>query len=309
LILIAGLVLLVAGAEVLVSGASKLARRLGVKPLIIGLTVVAFGTSAPELVVSLFAGLQGRSEVALGNVIGSNIFNIGAILGIAALIRPLKVHVDSIRREIPFLAGSAALLGLLCLDGALGRLDGAILAAGFAVFMFKTFAWSKGGGGTEAERVPGGRLLSGAAIIGGLALLVAGARMFVGGAVEIARLLGVSELVVGLTIVAAGTSLPELATSVFAAWRGEDDIAVGNVTGSNIFNVLLILGLCALVHPLKIERAAAARDIGAMLLASVALIPIMRSGFVISRVEGAALLGAYAVYVAALASGWTPGFG
>ena len=293
LVLIGGLILLIAGAATLIKGASSLARRIGVKPIIVGLTIVAFGTSAPELVVSVFAGLQGRSELALGNVVGSNIFNIGAILGIGALIRPLKVHADSVRREIPFLVGSAGLLGLLCLDGVLGRLDGTILAGGFVFFMFKTFAWSKAVEEVPVERAPGRRLLSAAAILAGLVLLVAGARLFVGGAVEIARRLGVSELVVGLTIVAAGTSLPELATSVLASWRNEDDIAVGNVTGSNIFNVLLILGLCALLHPMEIERSAAARDIGAMLLASFALVPIMRTGFVISRSEGAVLLGAY----------------
>lgn len=306
LALIAGLALLVVGAEVLISGASALARRLGVRPIIVGLTVVAFGTSAPELVVSLFAGLQGRSEVAVANVVGSNIFNIGAILGLAAMIRPLKVHVDAVRREIPFMLGSALLLGVLCADGKIGRLDGAILLGGFFLFMFKTFSWSKSVGRNAVEPAPSRRRFAGLAFVSGLVLLVVGAWLFVGGAIAVARHLRISELVIGLTIVAAGTSLPELAASVMAAWRGEDDIAVGNVTGSNIFNILFILGLCAVWRPLDIDRAAGMRDLGAMVLFSIVLIPVMRTGFVISRAEGALLFAAYTGYTVLLASGWVP---
>lgn len=306
LALIAGLALLVAGAEVLISGASALARRLGVRPIIVGLTVVAFGTSAPELVVSLFAGLQGRSEVAVANVVGSNIFNIGAILGLAAMIRPLKVHVDAVRREIPFMLGSALLLGVLCADGKIGRLDGAILLGGFFLFMFKTFSWSKSVERSAVEPAPSRRRFAGLAFVSGLVLLVVGAWLFVGGAIAVARHLRISELVIGLTIVAAGTSLPELAASVMAAWHGEDDIAVGNVTGSNIFNILFILGLCAVWTPLDIDRAAGMRDLGAMVLFSIVLIPVMRTGFVISRAEGALLFAAYTGYTVLLASGWVP---
>ncbi len=305
-----GLVLLVAGAELLVRGASRLAARFGISPLVIGLTVVAFGTSAPELAVSIQAGLSGQSDIAVGNVVGSNIFNVLFVLGISALIVPLVVSQQLVRLDVPLMIGASVLLWILSLDGRIGLFDGLLLTAG--VVAYTVFAIQQGrkeSAAVQAEYVQEfgdgkhtwlGRLpVQIAFIVAGLALLVLGAHWLVGGAVAIARLFGVSEVIIGLTIVAAGTSLPELATSVVAALRGERDIAVGNVVGSSLFNILSIAGIAAVVTPggLGVAASLIHFDIPVMIAVALACLPIFATGHLIARWEGALFLGYYAAYV------------
>lgn len=295
----AGLAALIAGAEALVRGSSRLAAILGMKPILIGLTIVAFGTSAPEAVVSIFAAIQSKADIAVGNIVGSNIFNIAFILGLSALIYPLKVEMNSLRREIPFVVLSAVLVWLLGRDGVLGRLDGLLFLGLFCFFLWICFRRT-GNGPLSADKPEGKKGIQILWISFGLFFLMIGSKFFIQGAVGISRSLGVSELVIGLTLVAAGTSLPELATSTLSAWRKESDIAVGNITGSNIFNILFILGISALIHPLPIGPALLGRDIPVMLLVSLAAVPILKTGFVISRLEGAFLLTGYLIYLISL---------
>jgi cation:H+ antiporter len=303
---------MVAGAEGLVRGASRLAAAVGVSPLIIGLTVVAFGTSAPEMAVSVEASLRGQADIAIGNVIGSNIFNVLFILGASALIVPLVVSAQLIRLDVPLMIAVSVLSLLLLLDGELSFFDGALLFAGLISYVL-FLAW-------EAKRNPAAapddevaELLGDSAsrsrwgmnvalVAGGLALLVGGSHWFVEGAIGIARMLGVSELVIGLTIVAAGTSMPEVVTSIIAAIRGERDIAVGNVVGSNIFNVLGVLGLAGLVAPGGVEVAMSVItfDLPVMIAVAVACLPIFFSGGTIGRWKGALLFGYYLLYTAYL---------
>ena len=305
-----GLVLLAAGAVLLVRGAARLAARFGISPLVIGLTVVAFGTSAPEMAVSVQASLAGQADIAVGNVVGSNIFNVLFNLGVSALIVPLVVSGQLVRRDVPLMIGVSVLLLVMSLDGRVSRLDGLLLLAG--IVAYAVFAICQGRRESPAvqteyaqelrsgscpwlERLP----VQIAFIVAGLALLVLGAHWLVGGAVVIARLFDVSELVIGLTIVAAGTSLPELATSVVAALRGERDIAVGNIVGSNIFNILAIAGVAAVVAPggLEVAPALLRFDIPVMIAVALACLPIFASGHLIARWEGALFLGYYAAYV------------
>jgi len=301
-----GLVLLLVGAEALVRGASRLATTLGVSPLVIGLTVVAFGTSAPELAVSLQGAIGGRSDLAIGNVVGSNSFNVLFILGASALVTPLKVAQQLVRFEVPLMIGVSAALPALGRDGVLGRTDGAVLAAG--IIAYTGLALARGRKeptpvAMEYEREFGaarpGYVAPGFLVLGGLAALVLGARWLVDGATSMARALGISELVIGITIVAVGTSLPEVATSLVAAFRGERDIAVGNVVGSNLFNILAVLGVSALAATagLAFSRTALTFDVPVMILAAVACLPVFLSGHVITRREGASLLGGYILYV------------
>lgn len=259
-LLILGLGAVLLGANLLVDGASVLAKRLKISDLVIGLTVVAFGTSSPELTVSLYSALSGNTDIALGNVVGSNIFNVLVILGLSALIRPIRVQSSTVFKEIPF----ALLAAFLILVGAndmwleksganvLSRTDGIFFLGFFIIFMYYTFSLIKGHSPDELHNPvrPRPLWLAIGMVLGGLLLLVLGGRWTVDAAVDIAGALGVSQSVIGLTIVAAGTSLPELATSLVAAYRGNSDIAVGNVVGSNIFNIFFILGLTACVHPL-----------------------------------------------------------
>ncbi|MGV8990441.1 MAG: calcium/sodium antiporter [Thiobacillus sp.] len=305
-----GLVLLVAGAELLVRGASRFAARLGISPLVIGLTVVAFGTSAPELAVSVQAGLAGQSGIAVGNIVGSNIFNVLFVLGVSALIVPLVVSQQLVRLDVPLMIGASVLLWILALDGRIGLFDGLLLTAGIVAYtVFAIRQGRKESAAVQAEyaqefgdgkRTGLGRLpVQIAFIVGGLVLLVLGAHWLVGGAVAIARLFGVSELIIGLTIVAAGTSLPELATSILAALRGERDIAVGNVVGSCLFNLLSIVGIAALVTPGGLEVAASLIrfDIPVMVAVALACLPIFATGHLIARWEGALFVGYYLAYV------------
>ncbi|WP_169976220.1 calcium/sodium antiporter [Tautonia rosea] len=324
---IAGLVALVVGAEVFVRGASTLAAALRISPLVIGLTVVAFGTSAPELAVSLQASLSGQANLAFGNVVGSNIFNILFILGLSALITPLVVAGQLIRLDVPLLIGASFLLLGLGLDERIGRVDGLGLFALILVYtawlvrqsrkegleVEQEFAKEYGAGSARAR--VGQLVFQVLLMVVGLALLVLGSRWLVESAVTFARLLGVSELVIGLTIVAAGTSLPEVATSVIASLRGERDIAVGNVIGSCLFNILCVLGLSAAIAPqgVSVPSAALWFDLPVMVAVSVACLPIFASGHRIARWEGALFLGYYVAYTihlifAALETGWLSPF-
>ena len=301
--LVAGLVVLTAGAEFLVRGGAALALRLRIRPLVVGLTVVAFGTSAPELAVSIKAALAGQGDVAAGNVIGSNIFNIAAILGLSALILPLSVHAKLIRIDIPLMIGVTVVAIAMMWDRALSRMEGLILVASLLAYLWATFRFtSRETPAIEeeasAELPKPGRsvLLDIVMILGGLAALVIGADLFVRGAIALAQWFGLSEAVIGLTIVAAGTSLPELATSVVAAFRRHTDIAVGNVVGSNIFNLLAILGITGVIHPFSTQNILAVDSIS-MLLFAVLLFPLAATGFYLKRWEGAVLFGGYVVYI------------
>jgi cation:H+ antiporter len=308
-LLVAGLVLLVLGGEWLVRGASRLAATAGLSPLVIGLTIVAFGTSAPEMATSVSAALAGRGDIALGNVVGSNLFNVLFILGASALITPLVVQQQLIKIDVPLMVAISGAAWWMARDGAIDRVEGALLAAGLLAYTVFCIATAKAEpaavheeyaqefGKEEDKRVPLWRDL--VLIAGGLAVLVLGSRWFVEGAVELAKALGASELVIGLTIVAAGTSLPEVATSLIAAYRGERDIAVGNVIGSNLFNLLGVLGLAGLVAPsgVPVASAALAFDLPAMFAAAVLCLPVFLTGRRISRLEGFVMLGAYVAYV------------
>ena len=304
---IAGLLLLIVGAEALVRGASRLAAALGVSPLIIGLTVVAFGTSSPELAVSIKAAVSGQADIALGNVIGSNIFNVLFILGLSALVAPLVVSQQLVRLDVPVMIGLSVLVLALALDGTLGRMEGLLLVAGLLLYLAflarqstRESAAVRDEYAREYDHLAGanGWLVNAALVIGGLALLVLGSRWLVDSAATAARYFGVSELIVGLTIVAAGTSMPELVTSVIAALRGERDIAVGNVVGSNIFNLMGVLGVAGLLAPggIAVSPAAIAIDLPVMVAVAFACLPIFFTGHVISRGEGGLLLAYYVAY-------------
>lgn len=305
--LVAGLVLLYFGAEWLVRGSSRLALRAGVAPLVVGLTIVAFGTSAPEMVVSTKAAYTGQGGIAIGNVIGSNIFNIAVILGLSAVIRPLVVQSQLVRFDMPVMIGVSLVCWWLFSDGTLARWEAGLLFAGIvgytgwnivmarrekAPVVLDEFAAAAPAGAKEGST--GKDLLL---ILGGLVLLVAGSRFLVDAAIQMARIWGVSEAVIGLTIVAAGTSLPELATSVIAAFRKQDDIAIGNVVGSNVFNILGILGVSGLVQPLD-ATGISKMDFSVMLLLAVILWPLMQTGMRINRMEGALLMAGYGAYLA-----------
>ncbi len=298
-----GVVLLYFGAEFLVKGAASVAQRLGLTPLVIGLTVVAFGTSAPELVVSVGATLNDQGPVAAGNVIGSNIGNIGLILGLAALIRPLNVQAQIIRFDVPLLLVASIVFVLFLANGQMARWEGGLLLSGLVVYtIYSLYAARKEGPAVQEEFAEATPPPSGSIgkdvllIVAGLVLLVLGARALVDGAVDIAAAFGISEAVIALTVVAIGTSLPELATSVVAALKGEGDIAVGNVVGSNLFNVLGIIGTAALVKPLT-ETGMQVVDLAVLLGMTVLLLPLMRTGFKVTRVEGLLLLAIYSAYV------------
>lgn len=304
--LIAGLVLLTLGAEVLVRGASRLASRFGISPLIIGLTVVAFGTSAPEMAVSAQAAWNNSGDIAIGNVLGSNIFNVLGILGLTALIAPLLVSKQLVRFDLPVMICASLLTLALAWDQQLDRTDGAVLFAGILIYtaylIFKARQERPAAVEMDTTEPPSHPLKSLLQVLGGLVLLVLGAQGLVEGATELARALGLSELVIGLTIVAVGTSLPELATSAVAALRGERDIAVGNIVGSNIFNLFAVLGLASLVSPtaINVSPNALAFDFPVMIGVALACFPVFFTGYRISRWEGLVFLAYYLAYVAYL---------
>ncbi len=304
-----GLVALVVGAEMLVRGASRLALTWGVSPLVVGLTVVAFGTSAPEMTVSVAAVAGGQTDLALGNAVGSNVFNVLFILGLAAVIVPLTVHLQLIRQELPIMIGGAVLLLVLSLDGRIGLVDGMLLLTCLAAYTVFLIRQARGARTDDVEGYDTPDPATGtlAAQLGlvvvGLALLVGGSQALVSAAVDFARALGVSEVVIGLTILAAGTSLPEVAASIAAAAKGQRDLAVGNVVGSCIFNLLGVVGAAALATGtvgLPVPDAVLHFDMWVMLAALVACLPIFISGREVARWEGALFLGCYAAYTAYL---------
>jgi cation:H+ antiporter len=312
-----GLALLVWGAERLVHGSASLAHRLGVRSLVIGLTVVAFGTSSPELAIGMGSGLAGRPEIALGNVVGSNIFNVLLILGASATITPLVVSARLVRFDVPVMIGVSALTLLLALDGRIGPLDGAFLLAAGAAYFFLLYRTARRNAGTDSQaaaepstdgaahgrardnvtsRTPLFRDIL--VVVLGLGFLILGTHWLLRGAVAIATALGVSPLIIGLTIVAVGTSLPELATSIAATARREQDIAVGNVVGSNVFNLLVVLGVAALLSGgLNVERETLQLDLPVMLAVAVACLPVFFTGSRIGRWEGLLFLAYYIAYM------------
>jgi len=299
---ILGFVLLVGGASLLVEGASSLAGLLGVSPLIIGLTVVAFGTSAPELAVSVQSSLQGQTDLAIGNVVGSNILNILLVLGVAALITPISIHDRVVKLEVPIMIAVSLLLLALSFDGIISRLDGALLFSGILLYILFTIKTQHKVEVSETEQESNGGftgiILQLLFIIIGLGLLVLGSQWLVNGAVAIAELFGISQLVIGLTIVSIGTSLPELATVVVASLKKQEDLIVGNVVGSNIFNILLVLGATSLVAPTGIVVSEAAIGLNMPIMIAVAFLcmPIFFRGYKIQRWEGGLFLGLYVAY-------------
>jgi len=310
---VAGLLFLIMGAELLVRGASRLAASWGIPPLIIGLTVVAFGTSAPEFAVSFQSALAGQATIAVGNVVGSNIFNILLILGLAALITPLVVSAQLIRFDVPLMIGGSLAVLALAWDGSFSRLDGLLLFAGLLLYLgILIYVGRQEGKASEMGPEVAQAELSeerkeerfawvrnGLLVVAGLVLLVIGSNWLVDSAIIFAHFLGVSELIIGLTIVAAGTSLPEVVTSIVASLRGERDIAVGNVVGSNIFNLLGVLGVAAMASPNGVEMATSVItfDIPIMIAVAFVCLPIFFTGGTISRWEGALLFGYYIAYV------------
>ncbi len=303
LYLVGGAVMLFLGAEGLIRGSSNLAIKIGITPLVVGLTVVAFGTSMPELVVSLKAALIGNSTISLGNVVGSNIVNIALILGAGALIKPIEIHTKVIIREIPIMIGLSVLLILLLIDSELSFIDGLIFVIGIVVYTIVNviMARKEKDKAVNSEFEVGlksrfGIPISILLMIVGLALLVIGANLFVQSAVAIAKLFNVSDAIIGLTVVAIGTSLPELITSIVASHKNESDIAVGNVIGSSIFNILGILGITALIVPISANGISYV-DLGVMLFTAIILLPLSKTGYKITRLEGALLLSGYIVYI------------
>jgi cation:H+ antiporter len=292
-----GLVVLLLGGELLVRGASALARRAGLSPLLIGLTVVGFGTSAPELLVSVDAALEGQPSIALGNALGSCVANILLILGAAAIIFPLQVPVRRLWRDLGFMLLAVAAIWIMLANGTVSRLDGLLLLAGLAAFLTTAIATSEAV--TDPGRGPAVPVWQAAALtLGGLVLLVAGADLLVDSASEIARGFGIAPAVIGLTVVAVGTSLPELATSVIAAMRRQTDIAVGNVVGSNIFNIFGILGTTAMISPIPAEARFVTTDMPWVAGTALGLALVAAVLGTVPRLVGAGLLAIYAAYLA-----------
>lgn len=312
LLIVVGIVMVLRGADLLTEGAAALARRMNISEIVIGLTIVAAGTSAPELFVSVVSALNGTPDLAVGNVVGSNIMNTLLIVGVTAMVTPIAVSRSTVGKDMPFTAAATLLLAMLCTDGqaslslrghTISRMDGTLLLAVFAIFMLYTFAVTRPSGDTPDEAadsagrqpVPVWKSLLFVAI--GLALLIFGSNLFVDSATTVAAVLGVSQSVIGLTIVAGGTSLPELATSVVAARKGQSAIAIGNVIGSNVFNILLILGLTATISPMEIEGITIV-DMATMLMSIVVLWLFSFTKFKVERWEGAVLTLGYSAYLA-----------
>ena len=291
------------GANWFVNGSVTIAKKLRISQLVIGLTIVAFGTSSPELAVNVSAALNGISDVVMGNIIGSNIVNIGLILGLSAIVSPLLVKKVTIKKEVPIMIGVSVALILMSIDGVLTLIDGIVLVAGVLVFTFFSYKSSKKEE-TDLEEIPAGLKLEKTNVVPksilllgiGLSLLTVGAFLTIDNAVILAKTIGITERIIGLTLVAVGTSLPELTTSIIAAKKGHFDLSVGNIIGSNIFNILAILGISATIIDISIADEMF-RDYYVMLAFSLILIPIMRTGFVISRLEGILLATGYVLYV------------
>jgi cation:H+ antiporter len=309
ILFLAGIVLLISGAELLVRGASRLAVAVGVTPLVVGLTVVAFGTGSPELAVAVQGSFTGKADLVIGNVVGSNIFNVLFILGLSAIVAPLVVSQQLVRLDVPLMIVVSAALLLMALDGVIDRGDGIVLFAasiGYTVLLLRISRREAEGVRAEYEQAYGSEPASRqrkwpthvGLVLVGLALLVLGSRWLVEGAVSIAEALGVSQLIIGLTVIAAGTSLPEVATSIIAGLRGERDIAVGNVVGSNLFNILVVIGVTAMIAPagIAVPSPAINFDMPVMLAAAVLCLPIFFLNYRIGRWEGGLFLAYYICY-------------
>lgn len=301
LLLLVGLGGLTVGGSLLVTGAAGIGLRFGLAPAVVGLTIVAAGTSAPELAVTGQAVASGDSALAVGGVIGSNIANILLVLGVAALMGTITVASRVVRLDVPLMVAASVAFALAALDGELGRVDGAILVAGLIAFVWWTMRRGDDGAAEEVPEAPGPLWRTVAELVGGLVVLVVAARVVVANAESLAVDLGVPELVVGLTVVALGTSAPEIATTVIAARRGEQDLAVGNAVGSNIFNVLMVLGLPALLAGIEVDEAARSLDLPIMVAVAVACLPIIAYNHRLDRWEGLVFVGYYAAYLTYLA--------
>lgn len=313
---IIGTIVLISGADIMVRGAARIAASSGLSPVVIGLTVVAFGTSAPELAVSLGAAAKGTSDLALGNVVGSNIANILLVLGLSAVVGSgLVVAFRIVRIDVPIMIGASAAVIVLGLDGSLGRIDGAIFVLALAAYLYRTVSATKSSSNNNSDNnehsiedeyeeglaadLSGAHPLwqSIALVIAGIAMLIIGSQLLVTAATDLANALGASELLIGLTVVAVGTSLPEIATSIVAAAKGQRDLAVGNAVGSNLFNILAVLGFTSLIAPISISDTALGFDLPFMLAVAVACLPIFVNGFVIKRWEGFVFVTYYAAYL------------
>ncbi|MBD3289842.1 calcium/sodium antiporter [candidate division KSB1 bacterium] len=304
-----GIIVLYFGAEGLVRGSSLLAKNLGIRPIIIGLTVVAFGTSSPEFVVSFVASLHKSQDIALGNIIGSNIANIGLILGVSALIHPLKVHLYTLKKEFPVMILASVVIYLMAFDFKIGFWDGTLLTLGIILFILyqvlvslrdrsehksleKEYTSILRNGSTYFKNI--------ALVAIGITGLIVGSQMMVKSVITIARELGVSELVIGMTLMAFGTSLPELATSVISAIRKEADICVGNVIGSNLFNILFVVGIITMFNPLTVTKSTLKLEFPIMLAFTFLLFPILKTKLILNRFEGAVLVAGYVLFVSIL---------
>jgi cation:H+ antiporter len=305
LFILGGIVGLYFGAEGLVRGSSSIAISFGISPLVVGLTIVAFATSSPELVVSIKAAIDGNPGIVVGNVVGSNICNIALILGVAALISPIQVKAQVIKREIPLMIIISVVLLLVLIDGSISRWEGAMFVIGIIAYIVMSYLYVKKdkadeeivkefeeGIRTKPYKIWQSILL----ITVGLGLLVVGSNIFVDGAIEAAVKLGVSQAVIGLTIVALGTSLPELVTSIVASFKNENDIAIGNAVGSNVFNILSILGISSLINPIS-NSGITIFDLSIMMFFTIIILPLCKSGFKIRRWEGAILFSGYIAYM------------
>ena len=305
LLFVLGIGLLYIGAEVLVSSASGLALRVGIRPLIIGFTIIAMGTSSPELAVSLLSAIKGTKDIALGNIIGSNIANIGLVIGVAAVIRPLTIQVNTIRREMPYLIAATGIFYLLSLDGVMGFFDGLVLFGGFIIFIVYMIRLAQKDRQKDKEFFDGigtkkkGRpiTIQIILIIFGLAGLIGGSTLMVNSSKIIALNLGISEIVIGITLVALGTSLPELAISSVGALKGEVDLAVGNAIGSNLFNILFVIAIVSMVYPIPVEGGLLKFEYLFMLGLSIIFLPMMIKNLRITRLEGIFLILLYVVFI------------
>jgi len=295
------------GAELFVKGSSNFSRDLGIRPIIIGLTVVAFGTSAPELAVSLTAAVKGSDKISIGNIIGSNIANLGLVLGITAIVFPLRVERIIMKKELPLMIGISCVFYFMAMDKRIGVIDGVILFTGIVLYIsYQIYnILSSNYSGDSSSRIKIEDLIKNKKtllrnivfIALGLGSLLAGSQWLVKSAIFIAGRLGIGEMVIGLTVVALGTSIPEMATSVVSAFRKETDICMGNIIGSNIFNILLVIGSVALIKPLTITQETLFFELPAMLLFSIALIPMIRGNLAVNRIEGCLLVSGYLIFI------------
>lgn len=307
ILLFVGLVGLYYGAEWLVTGSARFANALHIKPVVIGLTIVAFGTSTPELVTSVIAGINHFNDIAVGNIVGSNIANIALVMGLSAIVRPLNIDIKLLSRDMSIMIGCSCLLYFMSWDGVLSRWEGVALFAGIIAYTFYLYFAALNESKTvekeyqEFEEFIGvthnGIKKDIVLIIIGLGTLVVGAHLLVHSAVYIAKVVGISELVIGLTVIAVGTSLPELATSLVASIRKEADISVGNIVGSNIFNILAVLGVAAMIQPIQVNPVSLRLDMPVMLFFSIFLVPLITWKFVLTRQQGLFLLSGYGIYV------------